>query len=162
MKANNLHQPAHSMRDTTVSSTPRKNASDSSNKGKKRTFAEYESTGNNGDDDEELLKEKTEPKSEPVKEERRKSVTVKQEIPQLDGTDDIPMSGMLEYSQFLGHNEDEKPGFSNFLHAGMSEDESEGKHAGFGKTDYGTFGMRPVGSATQSSQAMSDSIVIAD
>ena len=85
MKANNLHQPAHSIRDTTLSSSPRKNVSDSSNKGKKRTFAECEDTSNNGDDGEELLKEKTEPKSESVKGERRKSVVVKQEIPQLDG-----------------------------------------------------------------------------
>ena len=162
MKANNLHQPAHSIRDTTASSSSRKNASDSSNKGKKRTFAEYEGTSNSGDDDEELLKEKTEPKSKPVKAERRKSVVVKQEIPQLDGAYDVPMSGMQQYPQFLGHDEDEKPVFNNFLHAGMFKDESEGKDAVLGEMDHGTFGMRPVGSATQSNQAMSDSIVIAD
>ena len=159
MKANNLHQPAHSVRDSTVSSAPRKNASDSSNKGKKRTFAEHE---NNGDDDEELKKEKIEPKSEAVKEERRKSVMVKQEISQMDGVYDFPMDGMLQYSQTLDPHEDSKPGFSNFLHAGMFEDESKGKYAGLGKMDYDTFGMLPVGSATSSSQAMGDSIVIAD
>ena len=159
MKANNLHQPAHSIRESTVSSGPRKNASDSSNKGKKRTFEESET---NGDDDEELPKEKIEPKSEPVKKERRKSVMVKQEISQMDGAYDVPMGGLLQYSQVLDHQEDAKPGFSNFFHAGMFEDESEGKHAGLGKMDYDTFGMRPVGSAPQSSQAMSDSIVIAD
>ena len=162
MKANGLHQPAHSLRDTTGSSGSRKNASDSPNKGKKRTFAEYESKSNNGDDDEELPKEKTEPKSESVKEERRKSIVVKQEIPQVDGAYDFPMGGMLHCSQFPGHHENEKPAFSNFLQAGIFEDKSESKQAGFEKMDCGTFGMGSVCSAAQSSKATSDSIVIAD
>ena len=161
MKANGLHQPAQAVRDATASSTPRKNASDS-NKGKKRTFAEYESKSDNGDDDEELPKEKREPKSESVKEERRNSVMVKQEIPQVDGAYDLPMGGILKYSQFPDHDEDEKPMFSNSLHAGDFEDEIEGKQAGFEKMDCDTFGNSYVGSAAQGSKAMSDSIVIAD
>ena len=72
------------------------------------------------------------------------------------------MSGMQQYSQFLRHGEDEKPAFNTFLHADMSKDEREGKDAVFGEMDYGTFGMHPVSSATQSNQAMSDNIVIAD
>lgn len=160
MKANGLHQPAHSIRDTTVPSAPRKNPSNSSNKGKKRTLTEYESENNNGDDDEELPKEKIESKSESVKEERRKSVMVKQEMPQVDGAYDFPMGGML--SQFSSYHEDEKPMFKDSPDPGIVEAESEGKHALFGKMDYGTFGMSSVGLAGQSSKDMSDSIVIAD
>ena len=69
MKANGLHQSSPSTRDTTVASRPRKNAPESTGKGKKRTFAEYENSSNTGDDDEELLKGKTKLKEEAVKEE---------------------------------------------------------------------------------------------
>ena len=97
-----------------------------------------------------------------MKEERRKSVMIKQEMPQVDGAYDFPMGGMPQYSQFPGHDEDEKSVFSNFLHAGKFEDESEGKQAYLDKMDCGTFGMDAVGSATPSSKTMSDSILIAD
>ncbi|KAL8784692.1 MAG: hypothetical protein Q9195_008930 [Heterodermia aff. obscurata] len=161
MKANGLHQPAHSNRDVPISSAPRKNPSDSSDKGKKRTFAEHQSEADNGDDDEELPKGKTEPKSESAKEERRNSVMVKQEVSQMDGAYDVPMDGVLQYSQVPGYFEDEKL-FNNGSNPRMFKDESESKHAEFAKMDYGSFEMNSVGLAAQSSKEMSDSIVIAD
>ena len=165
MKANGIHQTAQSNGGTATSSLKPKTTAGSSNKGKKRTFAESENQDNTGDDDEGLSKGKTEPKEEPVKKERRKSTVVKQEekeIPQYDGANDGPVGGMVRYFDVGGYQEDDKGTFGGFTTSGIFEDESESKHAGSGYLGSDTFGSGSAGLGVDGNEAMNDNIVITD
>lgn len=165
MKANGIHQTAQSNNGTTTSSLKRKTTADSSNKGKKRTFAESESQDNIGDDDEGLSRGKTEPKEEPVKKERRKSTVVKQEeaeIPQYDGVNDGPVGGVVRYPDTGDYQEEKKELFASLVTSGIFEDGSESKHAGSGYLSSGAFGSGSADMGVRENKAMNDSIVIAD
>lgn len=168
MKANGIHQPAQTNRDTAPSSLKRKATADSGNngnKGKKRAYAEYENQDNNGDDHEGLSKGETEPKEEPMKQERRKSTVVKQEeseLPQYDGMNDGLADGMMRYSDIGDHEEDEKGMVGSFVMPGMFEDESESKVGGSGHLGSAAFGPGSAGLGVRGNEAMNDRIVIVD
>ena len=175
MKAHGINQTGQPIRDTSVASSPRKNTSKSSGKGKKRTFEEYQEQSSTGDDDEGLPKAKQEVLSK-VKPESKSSGSIKQEVngyyiiehdppikpdpSQLDGASEGSIGGIPQYSHIHAYQNDKKTLFNDFLKPGMLEDQKgEAVH---GDTYDGAFNMDSVNSGIGGTNALGDSIVIAD
>lgn len=165
MKAHGIYQSNQPIRETTIASTPRKRAENTSGSSQKKRKLDHFHDGNSnadtGDDDEGLPKTKSEPiKAEEIKPEPT-GTTIKEEPLILENGNVAHPDETLDQ----GYQADDNSYFDEFLQPGAftqpAVDEQPEYSGAFGQTIYDELDAAPASEA-DSGHGNSDTILITD